>query len=127
MKRDFLYAQKIQAPFEIFSDWLSVGHIDEFMTFVPAPTPKGFKLLLASPDQFYNILKRLREQGHAQVLLRQGKRFSNRAADISVSDILDDKKLTDHNHRFQEYINWNRELLKQELDLSEEDIIELPG
>lgn len=26
--RDFLYAQKIQAPFEIFSDWLSVGHIE---------------------------------------------------------------------------------------------------
>ncbi len=125
--RDFLYAQKIQAPFEIFSDWLSVGHIDEFMTFVPTPTSKGFKLLLASPDQFYNILKRLREQGHAQVLLRQGKRFSNRRADISVSDILNDEKLTDHNHRFQEYINWNREILKQELDLNEEDIIELPA
>ncbi|QFS50246.1 rotein-arginine deiminase [Nostoc sphaeroides CCNUC1] len=125
--RDFLYAQKIQAPFEIFSDWLSVGHIDEFMTFVPAPTSKGFKLLLASTDQFYNILKRLREQGHAHVLLRQGKRFSSGRADISVSDVLDDEKLNEHNHRFQEYINWNREVLKQELDLSEEDIIELPA
>ncbi|QSJ19146.1 protein-arginine deiminase [Nostoc sp. UHCC 0702] len=125
--RDFLYAQKIQAPFEIFSDWLSVGHIDEFMTFVPAPTSKGFKLLLASPDQFYNILQRLQEQGHGQVLLRQGKRFSKGPADISVSEILDNKKLTEHNHRFQEYINWNREVLKEELDLSQDDIIELPG
>ncbi|MDJ0615644.1 MAG: protein-arginine deiminase family protein [Calothrix sp. MO_192.B10] len=125
--QDFLYAQKIQAPFEIFSDWLSVGHIDEFMTFVPAPSSKGFKLLLAGPDQCYKILQRLREQGHDQVLLRQGKRFSSGPADISVAEILDNEQLADHNHRFQEYINWNREVLKQELELSEEDIIELPA
>ncbi|MCC5640420.1 protein-arginine deiminase [Nostoc sp. CHAB 5844] len=125
--RNFLYAQKIQAPFEIFSDWLSVGHIDEFMTFVTAPSDKGFKLLLASTEQFYNILNRLQQQGHGHVLLRQGKRFSRGLADISVVDVLEDEKLKEDNHRFQEYINWNREVLKQELDLSEEDIIELPA
>ncbi|MBD2451828.1 protein-arginine deiminase [Nostoc sp. FACHB-152] len=125
--RDFLYAQKIQAPFEIFSDWLSVGHIDEFMTFVTAPSAKGFKLLLASTERFYNILNRLQQQGHGHVLLRQGKRFSRSTADISVLDVIEDEKLKEDNHRFQEYINWNREVLKQELDLSEEDIIELPA
>ncbi|BAY20542.1 protein-arginine deiminase [Calothrix sp. NIES-2100] len=125
--RDFLYGQKIQAPLEIFSDWLSVGHIDEFMTFVPAPTPKGFKLLLASPDKCYEVLKRLRNEGHSQVLLRQGKQLFNKPADISVAEILDNEKLTSHNQRFQEYINWNREILKQELELGEEDIIDIPG
>lgn len=44
--RDFLYAQKVQAPVEIYSEWLSVGHVDEFLTFVPAydrkvPIPGG--------------------------------------------------------------------------------------
>lgn len=34
--RDFLYAQKVQAPVEIYSEWLNVGHVDEFLTFVPA-------------------------------------------------------------------------------------------
>lgn len=33
--RDFLYAQKVQAPVEVYSEWLSVGHVDEFLTFVP--------------------------------------------------------------------------------------------
>lgn len=33
--RDFLYAQQVQAPVELFSDWLMVGHIDEFMCFIP--------------------------------------------------------------------------------------------
>ncbi len=65
--RDFFIAQKIQAPFEIFSDWLSVGHIDEFMTFVPAPNSKGFKLLLASTKKCYDLLYCLRDEGHSQV------------------------------------------------------------
>lgn len=38
--RDFLVAQKVQAPVELFSDWLHVGHVDEFLSFVPAPDRK---------------------------------------------------------------------------------------
>lgn len=125
--RDFFFAQKIQAPFEIFSDWLSVGHIDEFMTFVPAPNSKGFKLLLASPDKCYSILQRLENEGHPQVLLRQGKQLYKKPADISVTDVLDNEELTRQNERFQEYINWNREALKHELGLGEEDIIDIPA
>lgn len=33
--RDFLCAQQVQAPVELFSDWLMTGHVDEFMCFVP--------------------------------------------------------------------------------------------
>lgn len=124
--RDFLYGQKVQSPIEIFADWLSVGHIDEFMSFVPAPTSKGFKLLLASPEQCFTILKQLQQEGHGEVLLREGKRFSSGRADLSISDILSDLELAEQNDRFQEHINWNREILKQELGLSEEDIIDLP-
>ncbi|MDZ8055326.1 MAG: protein-arginine deiminase family protein [Aulosira sp. ZfuVER01] len=125
--RDFLYAQKIQAPFEIFSDWLSVGHVDEFMTFVPAATHQGFKLILTSPGKCYDLLRRLRDEGHSQALLRQGKRLANKPADISVAEILDNENLASDNQRFQEYINWNREVLKQQLELGDEDIIEIPG
>lgn len=35
--RDFLYAQQVQAPVELFSDWLMTGHVDEFMCFLPTP------------------------------------------------------------------------------------------
>lgn len=38
--QDFLWAQKVQDPVALFSDWLYVGHVDEFMTFVPAPDRK---------------------------------------------------------------------------------------
>lgn len=35
MVQDFLQAQQVQAPVELYSDWLTVGHVDEFMTFIP--------------------------------------------------------------------------------------------
>lgn len=38
--QDFLWAQQVQEPIALFSDWLVVGHVDEFMTFVPAPDRK---------------------------------------------------------------------------------------
>lgn len=38
--RDFLFAQGVQAPVELYSDWLHVGHVDEFLSFVPAPDRK---------------------------------------------------------------------------------------
>lgn len=44
--QDFLWAQKVQEPVALFSDWLLVGHVDEFMTFVPAPDRKVNKKLL---------------------------------------------------------------------------------
>lgn len=38
--RNFLAAQRVQAPVELFSDWLQVGHVDEFLSFIPAPDRK---------------------------------------------------------------------------------------
>lgn len=38
--RDFLHAQQVQAPVELYSDWLSVGHVDEFLSFVPTSDQK---------------------------------------------------------------------------------------
>lgn len=38
--RDFLGAQQVQAPVEVYSDWLSVGHVDEFLSFVPTSDQK---------------------------------------------------------------------------------------
>uniref|UniRef100_A0A8C1DW82 Peptidyl arginine deiminase, type II n=1 Tax=Cyprinus carpio carpio TaxID=630221 RepID=A0A8C1DW82_CYPCA len=89
--QDFLWAQKVQAPIALYSDWLVVGHVDEFMTFVPAPDRKKFRLLLASPDAGYKVFKSLQNNGHGN-----------------------------------NCIDWNRDVLKKELGLDDEDIIDLP-
>ncbi|KAF7667953.1 hypothetical protein LDENG_00039840 [Lucifuga dentata] len=121
--QDFLYAQKVQEPIALYSDWLIVGHVDEFMTFVPAPDRKGFRLLLASPEAGYKLFRGLQNNGHGQAKMFEGLEIKEY---ITVDEILADKKLQDENNYVQKCIDWNRDVLKQELGLDEEDIIDLP-
>uniref|UniRef100_A0A8C7J5D0 protein-arginine deiminase n=1 Tax=Oncorhynchus kisutch TaxID=8019 RepID=A0A8C7J5D0_ONCKI len=118
--QDFLWAQKVQEPIALFSDWLLVGHVDEFMTFVPAPDKKGFRLLLASPDAGYKLFRGLQNDGHGQAKMFDAEE------EITVDEILSDDKLGAENNYVQSCIDWNRDVLKRELGLDDDDIIDLP-
>ncbi|CAL8353222.1 unnamed protein product [Gadus morhua 'NCC'] len=121
--QDFLWAQKVQEPVALFSDWLYVGHVDEFMTFVPAPGPKGFRLLLASPDAGYKLFKGLQNDGHGKAKIFDGLGPDE---EMSVDEILDNERLKSENDYVQNCIDWNRDVLKRELGLDDDDIIDLP-
>ncbi|XP_067092365.1 protein-arginine deiminase type-2 isoform X2 [Osmerus mordax] len=121
--QDFLWAQKVQEPIALYSDWLTVGHVDEFMTFVPAPDRKGFRLLLASPEAGYKVFRRLQIHGHGQAYMFDGLGEKH---EIKVDDILADEKLQADNNFVQGCIDWNRDVLKRELGLEDDDIIDLP-
>ncbi|XP_072237762.1 protein-arginine deiminase type-2 isoform X1 [Leuresthes tenuis] len=121
--QDFLWAQKVQEPIALFSDWLLVGHVDEFMTFVPAPDRKGFRLLLASPDAGYKLFRGLQNNGHGQAKLFDGLKDEE---PLTVDEILNNKSLQAENNYVQSCIDWNRDVLKRELGLDDDDIIDLP-
>ncbi|XP_071623118.1 protein-arginine deiminase type-1-like isoform X2 [Heliangelus exortis] len=121
--RDFLYAQKVQAPVEVYSEWLTVGHVDEFLTFVPAYDRKGFRLLLASPNACYKLFTEKQRQGHGEASQLVGEKGTERR---SIDEILADESLRKDNRHVQRCIDWNRDLLKEELGLSEPDIIDIP-
>ncbi|XP_054857234.1 protein-arginine deiminase type-3-like [Eublepharis macularius] len=121
--QDFLFAQKVQPPVELYSDWLVVGHVDEFLTFVPARDRKGFRLLLASPSACYKLLKEKEQEGHGDALMFEGVKKNK---EISIKRILSDQTLRNCNEYFQKCIDWNRDILKEELGLAEEDIIDIP-
>ncbi|XP_067442677.1 protein-arginine deiminase type-2-like [Thunnus thynnus] len=121
--QDFLWAQKVQEPIALFSDWLVVGHIDEFMSFVPAPDRKGFRLLLASPDAGYKLFRDLQNDGHGQAKMFEGRRDEE---PVTLDEILSNESLQAENNYVQCCIDWNRDVLKRELGLDDEDIIDLP-
>lgn len=65
----FFDAQRIQGPLAIDSTWLDVGHVDEFLSFVPdysegAKEAKPFKVLIASPRLAYLLLRATARQLH---------------------------------------------------------------
>lgn len=54
--QDFLAAQQVQAPVKLYSDWLFVGHVDEFLSFVPAHEKvQCGGLSLGSPAQLWAL------------------------------------------------------------------------
>jgi protein-arginine deiminase len=54
---DFFSHQRVQAPFHVDSSWLDVGHVDEFISFLPdaANVAWPWKIVLMSPRLGYAI------------------------------------------------------------------------
>jgi protein-arginine deiminase len=124
---DFLYAQQVQSPIELYSDWLAVGHVDEFMSFVPANDELGFRMLLASPNTAWQVLTDAQAEGHGGIPWLVGKkRYNGRRADTTVDGVLGDRELREANEKYQRYIDWNRGVLIEELGLTPEHILDLP-
>uniref|UniRef100_A0A8C6R252 Protein-arginine deiminase type-3 n=1 Tax=Nannospalax galili TaxID=1026970 RepID=A0A8C6R252_NANGA len=124
--REFLHAQKVQPLVELFVDWLAVGHVDEFLSFVPAPDGKGFRLLLASPSACFRLFQEKQKWGHGRALLFQGVIGDRRVKTVSINQVLSDRNLINFNKFAQSCIDWNREVLKRELGLADHDIIDIP-
>ncbi|XP_062961781.1 protein-arginine deiminase type-1 [Cynocephalus volans] len=121
--RNFLQAQQVQAPVELYSDWLSVGHVDEFMSFVPTSDQKGFRLLLASPSACLKLFQEKRKEGYGEAAQFDGLRHK---AKRTINEMLADRRLQNDSLHVQKCIDWNRDVLKRELGLAESDIVDIP-
>ncbi|XP_075047431.1 protein-arginine deiminase type-1-like [Mixophyes fleayi] len=119
---DFLQAQRVQVPVYLYSTWLYVSHIDEFLSFVLAPDRKGFRLLLASPRACLELFREKQREGHGSTLMFEELQIKT----MTIDEILADKVLEKSSNICQEHIDMNRTIMKKELGLSEADIIDIP-
>uniref|UniRef100_A0A8C2NBQ6 Protein-arginine deiminase n=1 Tax=Capra hircus TaxID=9925 RepID=A0A8C2NBQ6_CAPHI len=130
--QDFLRAQQVQAPVELFSDWLMTGHACEFMCFIPmqykVEGKKDFRLLLASPSSCYKLLKERQKEGYGDAMLFEGLRKDQLISNAGrpSADELADPGLRHQASALSKCIHLNRSILKRELGLQEEDIIPIP-
>lgn len=132
--RRFLYAQKVQSPIEVFTDWLEVGHVDEIICFIPNSSPplpgeKEFKVLLASPARTHALLKTLQAEGHGNKVILKDKKYMDgdgSRQDITVERLLGDKQFWEVNMVYQEHMDLNRAILTKHLGLQHNDFIEIP-
>jgi hypothetical protein len=120
---EFLLSQEIQAPFELDTLWLCVGHVDEYVSFVPDPdSPKGFKLLISDVPSAYALLEGL---DPSMVLTRY---VADHPAHPDVGAIIDDVALRNLNEDLQaDYLDPMRERLMTELGLDESDVVYMPS
>lgn len=133
--KDFLNKQLVQKPIEIDTSWLLVGHVDEIITFVPAPGGPGFKLLLASPKLAYKILQdNLAKHGSSKLLT--GREFHGKKAEVTIKDFLtkgitdlhlDAKDMKLFNEDKQKKLDVVRKQFQKEIGIDpKKDVIDVP-
>jgi protein-arginine deiminase len=120
--KDMLDEQQVQAPFTLDIGWLCVGHVDEFLTFLPNPdAPKGFTLYVIDTDVGRAFLEGLNPDTPLPLY------DSGHGVD-SIGDMLDHGSMWSYNDDLMaERIEPNIDVLKAELGLTEDDIIRVPG
>ncbi len=122
--RTFLDALDVQGPhLEVSSEWLAVGHVDEFTSFVKAPSsPKGWIIALASPALAKQILENVQTSGGGSL-----KIFENRGSwETTVDQVLNDSALMTYNQEAQQRIDAIRAQYKTAFGLSNSEVIDVP-
>lgn len=124
----FYEAQEAQSPvMTVKTDWLYVGHVDEVFSYVPAATPRGWKLLTASAKLARTMLEAWQKAGHGGEKMFVGKKWSDgKSATISIDDVLADADLMAASQKAQANIDPMVAQMKLELGLTDDEIVELP-
>uniref|UniRef100_A0A8C6WF41 Protein-arginine deiminase n=1 Tax=Neogobius melanostomus TaxID=47308 RepID=A0A8C6WF41_9GOBI len=84
------------------------------------PVLCGFRLLLASPHAAYKLFQGLQETGHGQAKFFEGHECLYVKITMYTDDTVTDVLFS------QTCIDWNRDRLKNELELDEDDIVDIP-
>ena len=128
---EFVRAQRVQGELHIDTTWLYVGHVDELVSFVPATTPHGFRLLVASPKRARQMLLDLQAGGHGDAKLFTAKKWvddngAETSAETTVDAVLADADRLAASEDAQTRIDEATATLRAELGLADDEITEMP-
>ena len=118
----FLHAQGVQwPPIVLDTSWLSIGHVDEIINFVPARGATGYKVLLPSPRAARALLESLvdRQLGDLPV-------FAGTRDETTVAKLLSGPGTSEENATIDGTIASIGEQLSTELNLRESDFAMIP-
>lgn len=119
-----LEAQGAQDPLAVDTSWLGVGHIDEFLSFVPADNARGWAAVVADPGLGTRLLERLVEDGLGGQRLVQGV---DSGPDATVAEALAAPELAEGNRIAAEAVDAALAVLTAELGLAEDEIVRVPA
>ncbi|MDX2909212.1 protein-arginine deiminase domain-containing protein [Streptomyces griseiscabiei] len=121
--RTFLKSQGLQDPLFLDTSWLHVGHVDEFVQFLPADTPRGWKIAIADPEAGLKLLRDAKAAGHGAKPM-----FSlPNVPWESISEALGSKNLVSDNNLATRRIEANLAVLKRETGVTDAEIVRVPA
>ena len=122
----FLEEQGVQwPPIVLDTGFLWIGHVDEIVNFIPTDT--GFKALVVSPTFGRKLFAELDSQGYGESIILKDLMYKReQQAETTVANLLNDPNIMAVNDAAANVMIANRQKLKYEMNLDEEDIIDLP-
>ncbi|POR36277.1 Protein-arginine deiminase type-1 [Tolypocladium paradoxum] len=136
---NFLNAQEVQATVEIDTTWLMVGHVDEFMQFLPAENPRGWVMVVCDPIAGLEILKKAKAAGLGSTKALSRPSFPTDVAaerggclpGDTIDDVLNRGNLTSNFTSIQTYtaekIRMNINIIKRETGIGDDEVIRVPA
>ncbi|KAL1853926.1 hypothetical protein Daus18300_011668 [Diaporthe australafricana] len=137
---DFLQAQETQEPLLLDTDWLAIGHVDEFLQFLPAENERGWVLMADDPRAAIKMLNDVQTAGQGSILAISRKNdsesydcsgrfgcFPGPINSPTVDAVLADVNLMNINEECSKRIDANLEILKRETGLEDQEILRIPA
>ncbi|KAJ6274216.1 hypothetical protein PSV08DRAFT_214986 [Bipolaris maydis] len=136
----FFPAQETQDPLLLDADWLLVGHVDEFIQFVPFDSERGWLVMANDPMAGVKMLQQIKAsgQGSQRLLPRNNDTvLSNPCNDTgcqpipvestTINQVLANKDLISVQEQCAKRIEANLQILKQATGVTEDEIIRIPA
>lgn len=120
-------SQSVQPPIYIDTSWLLVGHVDETLSFVKAPSARGWVVLANDPTLAKTMLQQQVQAGHGDESMFVGKSWDGRtSAEVTISEVLSDTEVMQASAEAATEVAAQLAILKSEIGLTEDEIIRIP-
>ncbi|MBB4614170.1 protein-arginine deiminase family protein [Novosphingobium taihuense] len=120
---NFFAAQQLQSPIVLDTSWLAIGHVDEFVQFIPANNVRGWTIAVKDVDAALALLRKAKAEGHGKVAAFSRPDVRPR----SIDDLLGNADWLRQNEQASRKIALNMALLMAETGISEEEVVRVPG
>ncbi|WP_086741872.1 protein-arginine deiminase domain-containing protein [Streptomyces glaucescens] len=126
--RTLLKSQGLQDPLLLDTSWLGVGHVDEFVQFLPAGTPRGWRIGIADPQAGLRLLRDAQRDGHGTTRMFSVPGLAGAPAPKETIDqALASRYFVADNTMAAERIAANLEILKRETGVTDAEIVRVPA
>jgi protein-arginine deiminase len=126
--RTLLKSQGLQEPLLLDTSWLGVGHVDEFVQFLPADTPRGWRIGVADPRAGLRLLRDAQRAGHGGTRMFSVPGLGSLPGPRETIDqALGSRHLVADNEMAAKRIAANLEILKRETGVTDAEIVRVPA
>ncbi len=115
-------AQNAQPLIYVDTSWLSVGNVDETITFVKANNPRGWAVGVNDPTMARSMLEMAQQNGSGGVPMFVGKFWTgNQPAEVTIDQVLADPDVMNESAKAAVEVAAQIDILKQETGITDAD------